>query len=238
MQMLTGCATETYHSSLLRPFRTALRAPSQSPVTGSRLTICEPLFSTPPPLHFFLTPAPSLYPLLQMVSVCTIVSQQTQGPPCLPLRPTVPSVDDNQGASLALFFCELHTIGPEPPPDPPDPEDTVSNSVYFKWCDSLPHKTLFDFPNNISLKCKTPQQEPKMMWDPTLPTTYLYLWDLSPPYSSRSTLPHVCGQCKYYICICTSFIANSAPLHQLCLPPPPPLCSKSMKHFSLSVVIL
>lgn len=55
-----------------------------------------------------------------MFRVCMIVSQETLAPPRLVPPPTVPSIDGNQGASLlAPSVHELHTIGPEPPPDSP-----------------------------------------------------------------------------------------------------------------------
>ena len=58
-----------------------------------------------------------------MFSLCMIVSQQTLAPPRLLLPPTVPSLDGNQGAPQpAPSVRELHTIGPEPPPDPLRPK--------------------------------------------------------------------------------------------------------------------
>ncbi|XP_026044321.1 glutamate receptor ionotropic, delta-2 isoform X2 [Astatotilapia calliptera] len=53
-------------------------------------------------------------------SVCMIVSRQTLAPPRPLLPPTVPPLD---GASLLVpSSCELHTVGPEPPPESPRPK--------------------------------------------------------------------------------------------------------------------
>lgn len=60
-----------------------------------------------------------------------IVSRETLAPPRPLLSPTVPSLDGNRGAPLLVpSVRELHTVGPEPPPDPPDLKDTVSNSIF------------------------------------------------------------------------------------------------------------
>ncbi|KAF1389257.1 hypothetical protein PFLUV_G00071570 [Perca fluviatilis] len=63
-------------------------------------------------------------------SVCMIVSRQTLVPPRPLLPPTAPSLDGNQGAPLLVpSVIELHTVGPEPPPDSPDPKDTDDKEI-------------------------------------------------------------------------------------------------------------
>lgn len=75
-----------------------------------------------------------------MFSVCMIVSRQTIAPTRPLPPPAVPSLDGNQGAPLLVpSVRELHTVGPEPPPDPPDPKDTVSKSIFTPNNVTPPH---------------------------------------------------------------------------------------------------
>lgn len=152
-----------------------------------------------------------------------IVSQQTLAPPRLLLPPTVPSLDGNQGAPQpAPNVRELHTIGPEPPPDPSDPKETVSNSVSVansvtplltNPCLTLPRQ-------QYSPEIWTTKIQLLISCDPSAP-----IHTHCPPPPLTSETPHKLEKQICYMCVHNaerlSFIA--APLHHC-----PPL-SKSMK---------
>lgn len=166
------CFKRTFHFSLSQSFSVT---PHRYPQTADWPFVIHSSLSLP--FIYFDTNSAPQYPLLQTFSVCVIVSQQTLAPPCPVLPPTVTSLDGNQGASLLVpSVHELHTVGPELPPDPPDLKNTVSKSTF----------TLSNVTPLLTKSCLTlPEQYYHEVWNTKI--RHLKLCDI-PHYPPPSTV--------------------------------------------------